>query len=62
MEVFRSLPDFIMDKIKESDEFKAYMDAQLESYPVPNTKSPIIPKPSEVDIDFFSSSSELPWD
>jgi len=62
MEAFRSLPDFIMDKIKESDEFKAYMDAQLEAYPVPAAKGFEIPKPADIDVDFFGSSNELPWD
>jgi hypothetical protein len=31
MEVFKSLPEFVQEKIKESDEFIAYMDRSMDS-------------------------------
>jgi hypothetical protein len=34
MVVFRSLPEFVQDKIKQSDEFIAYMNAEMSAtYP-----------------------------
>jgi len=63
MEAFRKLPEFVQDKIKQSDEFIAYMNAQMEAnYP------PIQPLPTFVfeknvnpsDFDWMQGDSEDP--
>lgn len=39
MNVFNTLPPFIQDKIKESDEFIKYMDASMNATPAPAAKA-----------------------
>jgi hypothetical protein len=41
MQVFRMLPEFVQDKIKLSDEFIAYMNAQMAGNYPPNKPQPI---------------------
>lgn len=57
MTIFTTLPSFVQDKIKESDEFIAYMAAQMESHGAPAPAPKSIAKPSEED-----TSNDLPWD
>lgn len=67
MEVFRKLPDFVQDKIKLSDEFIAYMNAEMTAK-YPTNKPEPIPLPTFVfeknvnasDFDWMQGDSEDP--
>jgi hypothetical protein len=57
MTVFASMPPFVQDKIKESDEFIAYMASQMESHGAPTPAPKGIAKPTaQVD------ANDLPWE
>jgi hypothetical protein len=63
MDVFRSLPDFVQDKIKLSDEFIAYMNAEMsakypkiESLPTFTIEKSVNPS----DFDWMQGDSEDP--
>lgn len=59
MDIFNTLPDFIKDKIKESDEFIAYMDAAMNEQPMPTTpprQEP--PKPNKAEADVWGALGE----
>jgi len=59
MDIFNTLPDFIKDKIKESDEFIAYMDAAMNEQPMlttPPRQEP--PKPNKAEDDLWRTLGE----
>jgi hypothetical protein len=59
MVVFRTLPEFVQDKIKLSDEFIAYMNAEMSANYPANKPSPI-PLPT-FTIEKPANPSDLDW-
>ena len=57
MDVFASLPPFLQDKIKESDEFIAYMASQMNGYDLPDNRTAGIPATSP-----SKDEEDLPWE
>jgi hypothetical protein len=57
MDVFTSLPSFVQDKIKESDEFIAYMASQMNGYDLPDNRTAGIPAISP-----SKDEEDLPWE
>ena len=56
MEVFKKLPEFIQDKIKESDEFVMYMESNMEQQTAPT------PKPQAQVEAVKQDANDLPWE
>jgi hypothetical protein len=57
MTVFASMPPFVQDKIKESDEFIAYMASQMDSHGAPAPAPKGIAKPTaQADV------NDMPWE
>jgi hypothetical protein len=67
MVVFRSLPEFVQDKIKQSDEFIAYMNAEMSAnYPANKPAPTPLPTfsidntPNDLPFDWMGGDSEDP--
>jgi hypothetical protein len=60
MDVFRSIPDFVQDKIKLSDEFIAYMNAEMNSKYPKIEALPTFTIEKIVELDWMQGDSEDP--
>jgi len=63
-EVFAKLPEFLQDKIKESDEYKAMTTASFKNDFTPKTQPPqnFEELPDIDDIFGQKAANDLPWD
>ena len=63
-EVFAKLPEFIQDKIKESDEYIKMTKANFKNDFTPKTQPPANIEPLPDIDDFFGTkaANDLPWD
>lgn len=64
IDAFGKLPEFVREKIKQSDEFMAYMEREMEAnYPTFSPPLDLSQKPKAIDVDdVFGNGTELPWD
>ena len=62
IDAFNLLPEFVRDKIKQSDEFIAYMEHSM-NVNYPEVRNQPIVQTEQVDVDdIFGNGTELPWD
>lgn len=62
METFSKLPEFVRDKIKQSDEFIAYMEHEM-NLNYPDVRVDENDQLGKVDVDdIFGNGTSLPWD